>query len=102
MNEQFATVNARSLCYDALNMLNTLSFEEWRTRQLQFNVYYSELEYTFIEETPAMSKINFISSIGGALGLFVSVSFFTLLEIGELSVLLLYSWLQKCSHLDFF
>ena len=75
--------------YDALNISKLVSFEDWRTQQLEFNVYYSELEYTFIEETPAMSAITLISSIGGTMSLIVSVSFFSLLEIVELFLLLI-------------
>ena len=80
--------------YRDLNISQTISYEEWRTQQLQIFVYYPQLEYTLIEEIPAMTIIDLISNIGGSMGLIVSVSFFTILEIGELIFLLLSTYFQ--------
>jgi hypothetical protein len=74
--------------YNSLNM--TISFEEWRTQFVNLIVYYPHLEYTFIHETPAMNLASLIASLGGTMGLIVSASFFTLVEICELFVLLLH------------
>ena len=56
-------------------------------------VYYTELEYTLMETIPAMTLASLIASLGGTLGLIISVSFFTLLEIVELFVLLTHALL---------
>ena len=70
--------------YNALP--NTSSFEEWRTQSVNKCIHYSQLEYTSIEETPAVTLANSISRIGGTMSIIISVSFFTILEIGELFV----------------
>ena len=85
--------------FNALNN-SLISYEEWRTQQLEIFVYYIGLEYTLIEEIPAMSVINLIANLGGTMGLIVSVSFFSIVELAELVVLLLTSLFrnQKISN----
>ena len=75
--------------YDSLNISSSISYEEWRTKTLHINVYYSQLEYTLIQETPAMTLTSLIANLGGTLGLIVSLSFFTIVEIIEFFLLLL-------------
>ena len=78
------------------NSLNTSKpYEEWRTQFANIIIYFPQLEYTLIEETPAMTFSSLIANIGGSMGLIVSVSFFTLLEIMELFGLLLQAFLSK-------
>ena len=78
--------------YNALpRKVSSLSYEEWRTKSVKINVFYSQLEYTLIEETPAMTFASLVASIGGKMDLLVSVSFFTLLEVIELFFLLLHA-----------
>ena len=70
----------------------------WQTVKLK--IFYSGLEYTLIQETPAMTLANLIANIGGSMGIIVGVSFFTMLEIGELLALILHAMLstQKVSN----
>ena len=42
---------------------------------VSFNVFYSILDYTVIDQIPKMSVLDLISNIGGNLGLFISISF---------------------------
>ena len=77
--------------YNSLNISSSISYEEWRTKKIVIQVYYSELDYTLIQETPAMTLASLIAYLGGTMGLIVSVSFFTVLEISELIILLLYA-----------
>ena len=58
-------------------------------------IYYNQLEYTLIEENPAITLTSLISSIGGTMGLIVSISFFTLLEVAELLFLFLYAFIRS-------
>lgn len=44
-------------------------------------IYYDTLSYTVSEEKPIWSLVSLIASIGGNLGLFLSVSLFSLCEI---------------------
>ena len=76
--------------YNSLNLSSTISYDEWRTQIININVYYSQLEYTLIKETPAMNLANLIANLGGTMSLIVSLSFFTLVEIGELFSLIFY------------
>jgi len=54
-------------------------------------VYYSSLEYTQITETPQTTLVNLLSQVGGSLGMFVSFSVFTLFEVIEGFVLLVFA-----------
>ena len=76
------------------------NYEEKRLQYINFFVFYSQLDYTLIQENPAMSLANLIANIGGTMGVIISVSFFTLLEIAELLVLILHEWfvIQKTSN----
>ena len=75
--------------FNSLNISSSISYEVWRTQALNINVYYSQLEYTHIQETPAMNIAGLISNLGGSMSLIISLSFFTLLEICELFVLVM-------------
>ena len=48
------------------------------------NVNYANLQYTFINQIPTSDLISLISNIGGTLGLFLGISFFSLVEILEI------------------
>jgi hypothetical protein len=71
-----------------------MSYEEYRTQFVGIVVYYPQLEYTLIEETPATILTNLIANLGGTMSLIVSVSFFTLLEL-EIFVLLFHVIISK-------
>jgi hypothetical protein len=53
------------------------------------------LEYTQITELPKMDTYDLLTQIGGALGLFVSFSVFTLFETIELFILILRALIIK-------
>jgi hypothetical protein len=69
----------------------SLTYDLFKEMFLQFNVFYEHLEYREITETPKMSCVDLLTQIGGSLSMFFSLSVFTLFEIMELCVLLLYS-----------
>ncbi len=48
------------------------------------NIYYSSLKYTYISESPQMSVLSLLSSLGDSLGMFLGFSVFSLLELFEL------------------
>ena len=62
---------------------------------LSFNVYYSDMRYTSITESPKTSIADLFSQIGGGLGLFVSFSVFTLFEFLEIFILVICGLLTK-------
>jgi len=81
--------------FNSLSKVTSMSYEEYRTQFVNIVVYYSQLEYTLIEETPATTLASLIANLGGTMSLIVSVSFFTLLEICELVVLLSHVLISK-------
>ena len=50
---------------------------------VEFSVYYLYLSYTEIRQTPKMSGYSLLNEIGGALGLFVGITFLSLFEFLE-------------------
>ena len=50
---------------------------------LEFEVWYSDLSYIEISQTPKMTGFSLMNEIGGALGLFVGITFLSLLELFE-------------------
>lgn len=58
---------------------------------LSFNVYYDVLEYTLISEKPQTLLVDLVSNIGGLLGIFIGISFLSILEIFEFLFELIYS-----------
>ena len=77
--------------YESLNL--TLSYDLFKSNVVFFNVYYPNLQYTQISESPKTGTIDLFTQIGGALGMFVSFSIFTLFELIEIVVLILKSFL---------
>jgi hypothetical protein len=55
-------------------------------------IYYPTLEYTFIKESPQTTELDLFGTIGGMLGIFISFSLFTLLEIFEIIILVIRAW----------
>jgi len=58
------------------------SIEQYRDF-VSLNIYFANLKYTQIEQTPKTSVIELISNLGGALGIFLGFSVFSLIEIVE-------------------
>jgi hypothetical protein len=64
------------------NDFNT--YEELKKNYFAIRVYYNELKYTLISQEPKTEMFNFISDIGGILGLFLGISFLSFIEIFEI------------------
>ena len=58
-------------------------------------IYYNELKYTLISEEPKTEIFNFISNIGGILGLFLGVSFLSIIEIFEIIFEIIFIFFKK-------
>jgi hypothetical protein len=72
-----------------------LTYDLFRSAWVNLKVYYPTLQYTYISETPKVSLIDLCTQIGGSLGMFVSFSVFTLFELIEILVLVLYEYFKK-------
>jgi hypothetical protein len=68
----------------SLGTVQYSTYEELRKKYLPIRVYYNELKYTVINEKPETESFKFISEIGGILGLFLGISFLSLIEIFEI------------------
>lgn len=67
---------------DRISKIN--SFAEAKNHYISFNIYYNDLTYQLIEESPYWDIFMLFSNIGGNLGLFVGMSFLSFVEIFEL------------------
>jgi hypothetical protein len=60
------------------------TYEQVNKHLIQLHVYYNDLRYIQISQEPKTETFTFISNIGGILGLFIGISFLSLIEIFEL------------------
>jgi hypothetical protein len=58
--------------------------EEIKKRFFGIRVYYNDLKYTLISEEPKTKTFNFVSNIGGILGVFLGISFLSFIEIFQI------------------
>ena len=71
-----------------LQDFNTRSIDSITTREsmIKLYIFYDTLSYTLTEESPQMDWIYLLGSIGGNLGLFLGVSVFSLGEVVEVII----------------
>jgi hypothetical protein len=71
----------------------TLSYNLYQTLFVSFSVYYSSMEYEYVSETPNMGLSDLFVQIGASLGMFISFSVFTFVEIAEILIRIVYVWI---------
>ena len=71
------------------------SIENYQKYYLMVNVFYSYLEYTQITTSPKFTWIDFLSQIGGSLGMFFGISIFHLIEIFEIFSIIVFVLVRK-------
>jgi hypothetical protein len=81
-NEQFPLTGNISKKVNFPAEYNT--YEEIKKHYIEIFVYYNDLKYTVISEEPKAELFNFVSNIGGILGLFLGISFLSFIEILEI------------------
>lgn len=77
------------------HLVSNFSKEFIQDYVIGFNVYYEDLSYTYISQTPKMELSEFISNIGGILGLFIGISFLSLAELIEIFIEILLIFIHK-------
>jgi hypothetical protein len=70
------------------NKMNA-TYKEFKQISYAINVFYSSMQYTKITQTPRMLLFDLFSLIGGALGVFMGMSVFHLIELAEICASLL-------------
>lgn len=64
--------------------ISNITYEEFKSRAIELNVYYNSLTYAKLSESPKTSIVDLFSNIGGTLGLYVGVSLLSLVELFEI------------------
>lgn len=62
------------------------NYEELNKHFVGILVYFKDLKYTLIRQEPKTQMFDFISNIGGILGLFLGISFLSFIEIFEILI----------------
>jgi hypothetical protein len=82
--------------YDALKLnASQMSLNEYRQSHLGLDIFFPIKQYTEISETPKITFVDLVSSIGGALGVFLGLSVFSFIEISEIIIHVLYLLFKK-------
>ena len=66
------------------DILTGLSYAQVKEGTVAFSISYPKLSYTRISESPKISFIDMLSNLGGTLGLYIGISFLSLIEIVEM------------------
>ena len=80
----------------------TLNAESAKDSGIHINVFYDSMSYILSEESPQMDVVSLLANIGGNLGLFLGVSVFSLFEIIQVLIEILFIKIEpriKPSHL---
>ena len=72
-----------------------ITLEDLRESMIQFNVYYTEFDYTQVSQTPKQKIEDVVSNFGGLLGLFIGMSFLSFGEFIEVIVEVLLIFCEK-------
>ena len=72
-----------------------MSYNLVKSNYASVTVYYPSLQYEQISESPKTQIIDLFTQIGGALGMFVSFSIFTIFELIEIFLLILKGLISK-------
>jgi hypothetical protein len=66
------------------------TFEEVSKGYFGINIFYEQLGYTLISESESLTVYDLVSNIGGILGLFLGISFLSIIEIVEILIQIIY------------
>jgi hypothetical protein len=89
----FNTQDTRDWYLEKFNL--NMSYNLVKSNYASVTVYYPSLQYEQISELPKTQIIDLFTQIGGALGMFVSFSIFTLFEFMEIILLVLKDLITK-------
>ena len=73
------------------NKIETI--DEARKNMLLVNIYYSDISYTYISESPYWTWTSLFSNFGGQLGLFIGMSVLSFIEFIDLIFQLIFAFI---------
>ena len=79
---------------DGINKTN-LTYFDYKDNFVYLNVFYPYMRYTEIYELPKVTLADLFANIGGSMGIFLGFSVFSIIELCELLVLIVYHTLCK-------
>jgi hypothetical protein len=74
---------------------SNVSDEDIASSVVKIRIYYDKMSYRLLKEVPKVSELSLISNIGGTMGLFLGISLLTLIEILEISIIVISSFLNR-------
>ncbi|CAF0734924.1 unnamed protein product [Brachionus calyciflorus] len=77
------------------NFLNTSDYLNLQQTILMVNIYYENMYYTLLKDTPEVTIELLIAYIGGNLGLFMGISLLSLVEFFEFTFNLVYTFVKR-------
>jgi len=96
-NEQLPVTGNISLrAKSDVGLFNFSTYEEVNKHFIVLYIYYKNLNYKFISQNPKTEMFNFISNIGGLLGVFLGISFLSFIEIFEITYEIINILLLNC------
>ena len=79
---------------DKYSVLNSFS-KSLTEKILKLNIYYQDMSYQSVTESPAITLVGLISNIGGTLGLFLGIAILTLVEFVDMFIKMLIHMCKK-------
>lgn len=85
-------------CSDAQQLYDQTDDFKKGLNYLKINIYYEDLNYEEIEETPEIETAQFASDVGGAIGLWIGLSFLSMFEVVQLFLECCAYGVHKCTN----
>ena len=67
------------------------TYDLYRQYFFSMNFYYSSASYTYVSQSPQMTLIGLLSNLGGSLGMFLGLSVFSVVEVFEILIRVIFS-----------
>ena len=80
---------------------NFTSFSDFKMNFFGIIVYYRELNYILSSQQIKVTELDLISNIGGILGVFVGISFLSLIELIEIALEMIFIYCDNKKKLSF-
>ncbi|KAL3869756.1 hypothetical protein ACJMK2_042397 [Sinanodonta woodiana] len=103
--DEYAQSLVKAVCNKSTEMCTILQNNYTDNRSLNYNflklnVYFEDLNFEIIQETPQIAIAQFMSDVGGAIGLWIGLSVLAICEIFQLIIELCSLGITKCRSKD--